>query len=80
MVLERFLNPSLLTYPNDSRVLDEYTYLKYYRNNPDMVQRLKDHWDTWLTEEHIANLSRIGFTHARVPVGNRTFIYRLIFF
>lgn len=71
LLLERFLNPSLLVHPGDGRVRDEFTYMQFRGNDPAAVQALRNHWDTWLTEEIVANLSRIGFTHARIPIGKR---------
>lgn len=67
--MERFLNPSILFYANDSRVQCEYSYLQYYGDDPFMVQRIRDHWDSWVTEEDIKKLARIGFTHVRLPIG-----------
>ena len=32
--------------------------------------RLEAHWDTWVTEDAIADLAAAGITHVRVPVGH----------
>ncbi len=30
---------------------------------------LVNHWDTWVTEEDLRNLSNAGLTHVRIPIG-----------
>jgi glucan 1,3-beta-glucosidase len=34
---------------------------------------MREHWDTWYTEEHIKNLSDRGVEMVRLPIGDWTF-------
>lgn len=76
LVLERFLNPSILLSLNDSRVRDEWTYLQYYKQDPEKLQRLKNHYETWVSKADIEKLAHIGFTHVRIPVGVMPLVIR----
>eukprot|EP01119_Soliformovum_irregulare_P009446 TRINITY_DN2276_c0_g1_i1.p1 TRINITY_DN2276_c0_g1~~TRINITY_DN2276_c0_g1_i1.p1 ORF type:complete len:537 (-),score=109.05 TRINITY_DN2276_c0_g1_i1:70-1680(-) len=67
-VLEGFLNPDLLNTTADPRIVDEYTFSKYYKNDTAKMQALHNHWNTWVQEIDIQKLAQVGFTHVRIPV------------
>ena len=64
LVLEPFINPSLL-----GGVGDEWNFCSMYKNDPTNLNRLKSHWDTWVSEQDIQDLISFGITHFRVPFG-----------
>ena len=69
MVLEPFINPSFL-----SGVGDEWNFCSIYKNDPNNLNRLRTHWDTWVSEGDIQNLTSFGITHFRIPIGKLNFI------
>lgn len=74
MVLERFINPGILFYHNDTEVYDMWTYLQKYRDDQFMMDLLETHLDTWISEMDVQMMSQIGFTHVRLPVAYWTFL------
>jgi len=70
LVIERFLKPSLFDATNDSRVIDQWTYCQYTKDDPSKAHLLPDHFETWVSEEDIQALHRAGITHLRIPVGH----------
>lgn len=44
----------------------EYTYGQQYGSDTD---RLRDHWNTWITESDFEEMSSIGLNFARLPIG-----------
>lgn len=49
-------------------VVDEWTLTQYLGQDAARKQ-LKKHWDTWITEQDIARLSKYGINHVRIPIG-----------
>jgi aryl-phospho-beta-D-glucosidase BglC (GH1 family) len=69
LVLEPFLSHSLFSkYPSSDNVIDEWTLLKKL-GKKDGFDVMKDHYDTFLTEDHIKKLKEVGINHVRIPVG-----------
>lgn len=67
MLIEMFINPSMVDPP---RIEDEYTYGLAAKQNPEMIEKMKKHWDTWLTEEDVILMNQIGINYVRLPIGN----------
>ncbi|KAJ2964449.1 hypothetical protein NQZ79_g639 [Umbelopsis isabellina] len=79
LVLEPFIKPSIFkpynqgvekvpTPENPDRVIDEYTLTKKLgpKKSYDL---LKEHYETWVTEETFARVAELGFDHVRIPIG-----------
>merc|ERR1719264_779530 len=64
LLLEPWITPKLFEEVNVGelvdRVVDEYTYAELV---PDRGERLRTHWDTFLTREDLAAVSAAGVTH-----------------
>ena len=76
MVLEPWITPSLfyrfLGKTRSEKVgWDSYTFCEAL--GPEKGnQVMKEHWDTWYTEDHIKNLSDRGVKMVRLPIGDWT--------
>ena len=52
---------------NLDKIVDEYTYAELV--DPDFYkERLRTHWDTFVTEDDFATLAGAGVSHVRVPI------------
>jgi glucan 1,3-beta-glucosidase len=69
LVLEQFIAPSIWNFPDNQSVIDEWTWTEVAQSNATVAQALRNHWDTWVSEEDIRNLSLAGITHLRIPIG-----------
>jgi glucan 1,3-beta-glucosidase len=69
LVLEEFIAPSLWRIHNDTSVIDQWTWCEHAKNHSDKIEALRQHWDTWLTEEDMQSLHDAGVTHVRIPIG-----------
>lgn len=76
MVLEPWITPSLFyRFLGKTRVqgigMDSYTLCDAL--GPEHGNKvMREHWDTWYTEEHIKNLSDRGVEMVRLPIGDWT--------
>ena len=53
---------------NLDKIVDEYTYAELV--DPDFYkERLRTHWDTFVTKEDFEKVGSAGVTHVRIPVG-----------
>ena len=53
---------------NLDKIVDEYTYAELV--DPDFYkERLRTHWDTFVTKEDFEKVNSAGVTHVRIPVG-----------
>lgn len=74
MVLEPWITPSLFyrflgKTKSDGIGVDSYTFCEAL--GPDKGNEvMREHWDTWYTEEHIKNLSDRGVEMVRLPIGD----------
>lgn len=69
-VLEPWITPSLFREwesPNP-RVVDEYTYCTTLGLD-ECSRRLRQHWNTWVTESDIMTLSGLGLNSLSIPIG-----------
>lgn len=75
MVLEPWITPSLfyrfLGKPKNETAMDSYTFCETL-GPKEGNKVLRDHWDTWITEDTIANLSTRGVEMVRLPIGDWT--------
>jgi glucan 1,3-beta-glucosidase len=51
---------------NITNELTEYTYGQQYGSD---TERLRDHWNTWITEDDFAEMQSIGLNFVRLPIG-----------
>merc|ERR1719271_1139753 len=56
-------------------IVDEYTMRSAKDGTHDRAAMLRDHWQTWVTEDILETLANAGITHLRVPVGYWYFAY-----
>jgi glucan 1,3-beta-glucosidase len=76
LVMEPWITPKLFEAANDGvprvngtlAVVDEYTWRAAPDGHSDRAKMLRQHWDEWVTEQHIEDLHQAGITHLRVPV------------
>jgi len=77
LVLEPWITPSLF-YPflgksNNEIAMDMYTFCEVL--GPIQTnKKLRNHWSTWITEEHIQTLSKNNINLLRVPIGDWMYI------
>lgn len=79
LVLEPFIKPSIFKPFNEGiekiptpnaieRVVDEYTLTK--KLGPEKsYELLREHYESWVTEETFARIAKLGFDHVRIPIG-----------
>jgi glucan 1,3-beta-glucosidase len=60
---------------NTSTIGDEYPMRAANDGPNDRAAMLRDHWQTWVTEDILETLANAGITHLRVPVGYWYFVY-----
>jgi len=54
-----WITPSLFDNTGDDRVVDEWTFGQYVDNST-AQSVLKDHWDTWITENDFEQIAAAG--------------------
>lgn len=73
MVLEPWITPSLfyqfLNAGEGKIALDTYTFCEVL-GPVEANRQLRNHWDTWVTEDLIQQLARSGINSLRLPVGD----------
>ncbi|CAO3598064.1 unnamed protein product [Absidia cylindrospora] len=70
LVLERWMGSDVFDQPN-SDAQDEWTLSANVANAADL---LKQHWDSWVTEDDFKALAAVKVNHIRIPVGYWAFI------
>ncbi|KAJ6634853.1 putative glucan 1,3-beta-glucosidase A [Pseudolycoriella hygida] len=70
LVLERWMNPtdSGVFAGLPESVTDEYALCEHLGYSA-AEQRLRAHWNTWITEDHFAFWASTGLNHVRLPIG-----------
>jgi glucan 1,3-beta-glucosidase len=56
LVLEKFFNGDMF---ENTDAKDQWTYDS--RTDIDVGQKLRDHWDSWFTADHVAKIKKWGF-------------------
>jgi len=74
MVLEPWITPSLFYQflgrtDEDAIGIDTYTFCKVLGGD-EANRQLRQHWETWVTEDIIVKLARSGINSLRLPVGD----------
>ncbi|GMM31062.1 hypothetical protein DAMA08_038070 [Martiniozyma asiatica (nom. inval.)] len=73
LLTEPFISPTLyseasLDGSESTTPIDEYNFCKQL-GYLEAYKRLKQHWDTWITESDIIKIKDYGFNAVRIPVG-----------
>ncbi|EKM84058.1 hypothetical protein AGABI1DRAFT_51741 [Agaricus bisporus var. burnettii JB137-S8] len=68
LVLEPWITPSIFDNTGDSRVIDEWTFGQFVDRST-ATNVLRNHWNTWITEEDFARIAAAGLNHVRLPIG-----------
>ncbi|KAG5641066.1 hypothetical protein DXG03_006270 [Asterophora parasitica] len=68
LVLEPWITPSLFDNTGDSRIVDEYTFGQY-QDRTKALNTLRNHWDTFITENDFRDIAAAGLNHVRIPIG-----------
>jgi glucan 1,3-beta-glucosidase len=79
LVMEPWITPKLFERANvgvtpnadDSMaIVDEWTWHDASKAGlHDRTVMIEDHWNTWVTQDHLTRLRAAGITHLRVPIG-----------
>ena len=56
LVLEPWITPSLFDGTGNDAIIDEYTFCQY-QDRSVAAGKLKEHWDSWITENDIKWIS-----------------------
>lgn len=73
LVTEPFISPSLYEDAScdgtdEGTPIDEYNYCKQL--GPTMaLEKLREHWETWITESDFIKIKEYGFNAVRLPIG-----------
>lgn len=67
LILEKWMTPGVFNGVPDW-VNDEY-HLCQYLGRGSAEQRLREHWNSWVTEADFAFWARTGLNHVRLPIG-----------
>ncbi|KAF8335351.1 glycoside hydrolase family 5 protein [Cantharellus anzutake] len=68
LVTEPWITPSLYDATNNPNIVDEWTFCQYQDYNT-AHKALRSHWDTFITEQDIADIAMVGLNHVRIPIG-----------
>ncbi|KAI8973875.1 glycoside hydrolase superfamily [Pilobolus umbonatus] len=69
LVLEPFITPSLFDQTGNSSIVDEWTLCESL-GPEEAKRRLKEHYETFITEEDFKKIAQMGFNHVRIPTGH----------
>ena len=62
--MQPWITPSIFIWTNNSAVVDEYTLGKLVDNDVALAM-LKQHWETWITEDDFVAIKAAGLNHVR---------------
>ncbi|KDQ24837.1 glycoside hydrolase family 5 protein [Pleurotus ostreatus PC15] len=68
LVLEPWITPSFFERTNNTNVVDEFTLGQLFDRDV-ALDMLKDHWETWITEDDFIAIKAAGLNHVRIPLG-----------
>lgn len=67
--MEPWITPSIFAeWSTNQVVTDEYTYTQTL-GKAEALQRLSNHWNTWITQDDFVQIARAGLNHVRIPIG-----------
>jgi len=68
LVLEPWITPSLFDETGNKKIVDEWTFGEL-QDRDKATSTLKQHWDTWITEQDFEDIAQAGLNHVRLPIG-----------
>ncbi|KAF8656255.1 hypothetical protein AX16_002691 [Volvariella volvacea WC 439] len=68
LVLEPWITPSIFEDTGNEDIVDEYTFGQLMDRDT-AVSILRNHWETWITEDDFIAIKAAGLTHVRIPLG-----------
>jgi len=68
LVLEPWITPSLFDNTGNDDIVDEWTFCEL-QDTDTATSALQNHWNTWITEQDLADIAAAGLNHVRLPVG-----------
>ncbi|ESK85922.1 glycoside hydrolase family 5 protein [Moniliophthora roreri MCA 2997] len=68
LVLEPWITPSLFEQTGNNDIIDEWTFGQL-QDRGTATNRLRQHWDTWITEQDFRDIAAAGLNHVRIPIG-----------
>ncbi|KAI0756357.1 exo-beta-1,3-glucanase [Daedaleopsis nitida] len=68
LVLEPWITPSLFDNTGNTAIVDEWTFGQLQSKQAAQAA-LKNHWDTWITEQDFIDIAAAGLNHVRIPIG-----------
>ncbi|WFD32612.1 glucan 1,3-beta-glucosidase [Malassezia sp. CBS 17886] len=66
LVIEDFITPSIYEEADDNRVIDEWSFGKYTPQKK-AERIMRDHIDSFITEDDFKEIADLGLNHVRVP-------------
>jgi len=68
-VLEPWITPSIFQeWAINHKVVDEYTLCQTL-GKTEALNRLKPHWNTWITQDDFRQIAANGLNFVRIPIG-----------
>ncbi|KAF5341865.1 hypothetical protein D9611_001867 [Ephemerocybe angulata] len=68
LVLEPWITPSFFERTGNKDIIDEYT-LGQLLDHGTAQDMLKQHWESWITEDDFIAMKAAGLNHVRIPLG-----------
>ncbi|KAK7032151.1 hypothetical protein VNI00_013325 [Paramarasmius palmivorus] len=68
LVLEPWITPSLFEQTGNNDIVDEWTFGQL-QDRGRAEATLRQHWDTWITEQDFEDIKNAGLNHVRIPIG-----------
>ena len=62
--MQPWITPSMFSNTNNDAIVDEYTFGQLQDPNTALAA-LKQHWETWITEDDFVQIAAAGLTHVR---------------
>lgn len=64
-VLEPWITPSMF---EGNGAVDEYTLTQELGKDA-ALSKLRNHWNTWITQDDFNQMAKAGLNHVRIPIG-----------
>ncbi|PPQ76322.1 hypothetical protein CVT24_008381 [Panaeolus cyanescens] len=68
LVLEPWVTPSIFDATGNENIVDEFTFGQL-QDVGRAAEVLKQHWETWITEDDFVQIAAAGLNHVRIPIG-----------
>ncbi|KAH9897758.1 glycoside hydrolase family 5 protein [Cubamyces lactineus] len=68
LVLEPWITPSLFDNTDNEKIVDEWTFAQYQDYNT-TLSTLRNHWDTFITEQDFIEIANASLNLVRIPIG-----------